>query len=77
MADISTTIPNLANQTKIANALTTIASKYERICDIVYPVGSIYLTTKNVNPSTLFGGSWKQIKNGTVISSDFAWERTA
>ena len=31
------------------------------IVDIIYPVGSIYVSTKNTSPSTLFGGTWKQI----------------
>lgn len=69
MADISTTIPNLANQTKIANALATIADKYERICDIIYPVGSIYMTTKNIDPNTLFGGTWRQIQDKFLLAA--------
>lgn len=73
MADISTTIPNLANQTKIANALIKIADKYEKICDIIYPVGSIYITVNNVNPDTLFGGKWEQIEGKFLLaaSSDY------
>ena len=31
------------------------------LSDILYPVGSIYMSVNNTNPATLFGGSWTQI----------------
>lgn len=33
----------------------------------VYPIGSIYLTTSSVNPSTLFGGTWEAFGTGRVL----------
>lgn len=32
----------------------------------VYPVGSIYMSVNNVNPSTLFGGTWQLWGSGRV-----------
>ena len=32
----------------------------------IYPIGSIYMSTKNTNPSTLFGGTWVSWGNGKV-----------
>lgn len=32
----------------------------------VYPVGSIYMSTKNTNPGTLFGGTWTAWGSGRV-----------
>lgn len=35
----------------------------------IYPVGSIYMNVTNVNPGTLFGGSWEQIKDRFLLAS--------
>ena len=37
--------------------------------DIVYPVGSIYIGVNNVNPSTLFGGTWEQLKDRFLLGA--------
>lgn len=29
----------------------------------LYPVGSIYMSTKNTSPASMFGGTWEQIKD--------------
>ena len=34
-----------------------------KIIDIIYPVGSIYISANTVNPSTFLGGNWKRIKD--------------
>lgn len=35
----------------------------------LYPVGAIYLSTVNVNPSTYFGGTWEQIKDKFLLAA--------
>ncbi len=47
--------------TKINNINTRI--------DSLYPIGSIYMSVNNVNPSTIFGGTWEQIEDRFLLAS--------
>ena len=38
------------------------------LLNIMYPVGSIYMSVNNTNPSTLFGGTWSQIKDRFLLA---------
>lgn len=35
--------------------------------DLLYPVGSIYLSIKSKNPSQIFGGVWERIAKGRTL----------
>ena len=44
-----------------------------RIWKECYPVGSIYMSVNSTDPSTLFGGSWEQIKDTFLLASGNAY----
>lgn len=37
--------------------------------NIMYPVGSIYISANDVEPSTIFGGKWKKIEDRFLLAS--------
>ena len=51
--------------------LNTFVTKvlHRDVFDMVYPVGSIYMSVNSVNPSTLFGGTWEQLKDKFLLAS--------
>lgn len=67
-------ISELTQATTISNAdLIPIVQNNETksvsLIDMIYPIGSIYMSVNNVNPSTLFGGMWEQIKDTFLLSA--------
>lgn len=39
------------------------------IVDLIYPVGSIYMSVNSTSPQTLFGGTWQQIQDTFLLAS--------
>ena len=39
------------------------------IRNLIYPIGSIYMSVNNTNPSTLFGGTWVQLQNRFLLGA--------
>lgn len=38
--------------------------------NLIYPIGSIYLSINSTNPSKIFGGTWEQIKGKFLVGVD-------
>lgn len=43
--------------------------KLDTILSLVYPVGSVYISSKDTDPATLFGGKWKRIKDKFIMAA--------
>ena len=41
----------------------------QQILDIIWPVGSIYLSDNATNPNTKFGGTWVKLSGGFIYGS--------
>lgn len=53
----------------VKNSNTDYDTMWKSLIDLVYPIGSLYFTTSTINPSTLFGGTWEQIKDKFILSA--------
>lgn len=49
---------------------TTLGADLQSVFDLIYPVGSIYMSVNSVDPSALFGiGTWEQIKDMFLLAA--------
>ncbi len=52
------------------NSVTTkIPLASPELTDYLYPIGSIYMNVTDVNPETIYGGSWEKIENKFLFGS--------
>lgn len=42
-------------------------SNYVNLLDIVYPVGSVFISNNSVSPADSIGGTWAQLEEGSFI----------
>ena len=53
------------NDTDVTDEIQSIL----KIADIVYPIGSIYMSVNSTNPTSLFGGTWEQLKDRFLLGA--------
>lgn len=51
------------------NAGTFGGMTVAQFVDMIYPVGSIYMSARSTSPATLFGGTWKQIMGRFLVGT--------
>ena len=64
--DLATALANSCN-----GAFATLATQVggKTLLDMVYPVGSIYLSVNAADPQTLFGGTWARLENVFLLAA--------
>jgi len=53
----------------VVNSISSRTSLVSSVIDEIYPVGCVYISMTDVNPSSLFGGVWEQIKDKFLLGS--------
>lgn len=54
------------------NSITSNGNKnlnITEICNVIYPIGSVYISINNVEPSSLFGGTWEKLEDRFLLAS--------
>ena len=59
-------LPNQYNSAYVGAQHDEYATKLALI-NLIYPIGSIYISTNSTDPGTLFGGTWEQIQDKFLL----------
>ena len=54
---------------EVTYTVTSITFNMNNWIDKIYPIGATYISTVEIEPSTLFGGVWERIKDRFLLSS--------
>lgn len=49
-------------------AVDDVETRLSGLLNVIYPVGSIYMSVNSADPSTLFGGEWDQIEDTFLLA---------
>ena len=66
---------NPATKQYVDSLVSTLTEQYASIVDIVYPIGSIYMSVNAADPSTLFSGtSWEKLQGRFLLGSNSTYK---
>ena len=57
----------LANEVLVKYNDEDYSATWKSVFDMIYPIGSIYISTNSTNPSLLFGGVWESFGAGRTL----------
>lgn len=80
LTTIARVVDNLNTQTNDRTNAPSIHAVREAVNNnwlSIYPIGSIYMSVNNVNPSEIFGGTWQQIKDKFLLACGDAYNNGA
>ena len=55
---------------QLANVLASTGADNKNLFDIIYPIGSIYMTVEDKEPAAMFGGEWEQLQGRFLLGAD-------
>lgn len=56
-------------ETQIRGSLYLGSDAKQTLVNLIYPVGSIYMSVNDVSPATLFGGTWVKLEDRFLLGS--------
>lgn len=59
------------------DAVEDALAQISGIADVIYPVGSIYMSVNSTDPSLLFGGTWERIQDRFLLAAGSTYENGA
>ena len=66
---ISEIVAYCKDNRELIEQITTAKVSVSDLVNLVYPVGSIYMSANNISPSTFLGGTWEQIKDTFLLAA--------
>lgn len=66
-----------ANQTYSSNKIENKFTNKSELINLIYPVGSIYMSVNNVSPGTFLGGKWEALTDKFLVGAGSTYAKGA